>query len=367
MNKKLKNILITCLFFCNLCFGQDTTPFQQPENAEYAKKLEVKKILENICPASFSSANENFLPQQCTSEFANSLYVRSVEISKDLSSERDINGCFYLAENFISPFKDKSFTESMRIYSNKLKSCSVETTSNANNNCNQVWNAFLADLKSNRAWNLRLQDIFRENHHKMSVNVGQLFDGNLCAGKVESLFSRVDNILIERYSNMVLAEQVKVAEELSKRDESERLRKIAEENEKQRREKEVIQNQRSQEAKQKSPGSELQDKYALYMFARDCFDVRKNFKVQYINLSTFGQIKNSLKKFETEFKRKFPNIDINEKWILAEKQYSQTSLQVIEVARFSPQTFHQDLNLLCSAVAFKLNEVSNSTIQKKDF
>ena len=85
-----------------------------------------------------------------------------------------------------------------------------------------------------------------------------------------------------------MPEQIKAEMEIIKKAESERLQRIYAEDERLRKEKETIQNKKNQEASQKSPDSDLQEKYAFYMFVRDCYEIRKDFRVQYINSSTFN-------------------------------------------------------------------------------
>jgi len=360
MNKILKKIIIIFLLVGNVCFSQtiDLTPHSQ--NNENINSLDNQKVAELICPNNFSNPFSNtkktVSPQQCMSEFANYHRIKFTDLYNEFWVNQKINGCLFLAEPFLKPTSSDSATSELSKYSSKLTYCSISTGNETD--CIKVWNAFLKSYDEMKTFNLKLQNLYRGERN---------LDGKLCAVKLESLFSNYDNKSVEQYTNIVLPEQIKSEMEIIKKDESERLQRIYAENERLRKEKETFQNKKNQEASQKSPDSVLQEKYVFYMFTRDCYEIRKDFRVQYINLNTFNQIKNSIKNFENEFKRKNPKINTNEKWLLAEKQYMATTFTLIDIHRLNPNTFLSDMNILCNATAFELNAVSNSTIQKKDF
>ena len=91
----------------------------------------------------------------------------------------------------------------------------------------------------------------------------------------------------------------------------------------------------------------LKDFYEASMATNDCYEIRKSFNIQYINLNTRQSIIRKMKLIETDFLRKDPKINKNALWEEATLGYNKGLSKLIEVGYLMPNKVIGDVNSIC--------------------
>lgn len=111
----------------------------------------------------------------------------------------------------------------------------------------------------------------------------------------------------------------------------------------------------------------LRDKYVSMMTVQDCYDVRKDFEMQYTEKSVLNDAKKAMKAIENNVKKDLPSIDTNKIWDEAAKEYAASIGMHLKANKMHPQNYSKMNKGYCGVAALDLvNSVPQQT-PKKDF
>ncbi len=114
--------------------------------------------------------------------------------------------------------------------------------------------------------------------------------------------------------------------------------------------------------------ADLEKMYADYMLVKDCHDVRKEFKIQYVTSATLESSKNAMKNIEARAKKDILGLDVAKTWSKAEAYYKGSMMgRLVEGNKGYPQNLIPDVQMGCNAAASSLLRRGAGGAPSKDF
>jgi hypothetical protein len=112
----------------------------------------------------------------------------------------------------------------------------------------------------------------------------------------------------------------------------------------------------------------LRDHYTSMMAVQDCYDIRKNYAIKYIDPTVFNNARDAMKKIETKAKQDITGLNIEKVWADATKEYAQSTVGVsLDINKKAPQNHTKENQSLCNLMAMLLIDAVPKDAPKKNF
>jgi len=112
----------------------------------------------------------------------------------------------------------------------------------------------------------------------------------------------------------------------------------------------------------------LRDHYTSMMAVQDCYDIRKNYQIKYIDTTVYNNARNAMRNIEAKAKRDIPGLNTDKEWAQATKEYSQSSIGVsLDINKKAPQNHTKNNQSLCNLMAMMLIDTVPKEAPKKNF
>ena len=118
----------------------------------------------------------------------------------------------------------------------------------------------------------------------------------------------------------------------------------------------------------RTKGRALQSKYFSFLVVQDCYEVRKSYKLKYVDPETFNRVKKAMKTIENHAKSEIKGLDTDATWKAATKQYSESLVaQLLDVNKSVPQDYSNDNQRTCNVMVKDLLDSLPKEAPKKSF
>jgi len=112
----------------------------------------------------------------------------------------------------------------------------------------------------------------------------------------------------------------------------------------------------------------LRDKYTSMMAVQDCFDIRKNYVVKYIDQNVYNNARTAMKAYESRAKKEIPGLNTDKAWADASKEYAQSIYGVsLDANKKVPQNHTKDNQMYCNVMAADLIDSMPKEAPKRNF
>jgi hypothetical protein len=112
----------------------------------------------------------------------------------------------------------------------------------------------------------------------------------------------------------------------------------------------------------------LRDKYISIMAVQDCFDVRKNYAVKYIDQTVFNNARAAMRTIEAQAKKEIPGLNTDKVWAEATKQYAESAVGVsLDANKKAPQNHTKNNQSMCTIMATDLIDSVPKEAPKRNF
>ena len=112
----------------------------------------------------------------------------------------------------------------------------------------------------------------------------------------------------------------------------------------------------------------LKDYYSNYMLIQDCYEVRKNYTLQYVDINTYNNIKSIMKKYEDKVRLSNKNIVTKNLWNSTQEEYSTSfvSMQMND-NKNNPHDYKKSIQDMCTGSVSAINRLENKNDHDKNF
>jgi len=111
----------------------------------------------------------------------------------------------------------------------------------------------------------------------------------------------------------------------------------------------------------------LRDYYIAMMAVQDCYDIRKNYQIKYIDTTVYNNARTAMRSIEAKAKRDMPGINTDKVWAEATKEYSSGIGIALDFNKKAPQNHTKDNQALCNIMAIMLIDAAPKEAPKKNF
>jgi hypothetical protein len=132
---------------------------------------------------------------------------------------------------------------------------------------------------------------------------------------------------------------------------------------------EVEKNRPKKEAESKNENDlSLKDYYMQSMIVTECYTVRQNYYIKYVDQNTHKNILSKMKKIESAFLKNNSNLDKNTLWNEASSEFKNSFGRLMDIARMAPERKMPDIDSLCKLAVITITSYSENTAPiKKNF
>ncbi len=111
----------------------------------------------------------------------------------------------------------------------------------------------------------------------------------------------------------------------------------------------------------------LAGKYVGFMIVQDCYEVRKNYVIKYIDKNVFNTVKTNIRTIENETKKAVPGLNTEKVWADAKNAYMYSFGDVMAMHKNVPQNHNEYMQGLCTSAVLEINSSAQREAPKKNF